>query len=60
LTSDPSVAKGDVAKLCEHVRELIYELNAVGEMTNDLLSNLARQSSGSIVHEEIRLGTAWK
>jgi ribosomal protein L29 len=34
-----NVAKGDVSKLCEHTRELIYELNA-GETTNDLLANL--------------------
>jgi hypothetical protein len=31
-----SVAKGDVSKLCEHTRELMYELNAAGETTNDL------------------------
>jgi hypothetical protein len=31
------VAKGDVAKLCEHTRD---ELNAAGETTNDLLANL--------------------
>ena len=35
-----NIAKGDVSKLCEHTRELIYELNAAGETTNDLLSNL--------------------
>jgi hypothetical protein len=35
-----NVAKGDVSKLCEHTRELIYELNAAGETTNDLLANL--------------------
>jgi hypothetical protein len=35
-----NVAKGDISKLCEHVRELIYELNAAGETTNDLLANL--------------------
>jgi hypothetical protein len=36
-----SVAKGDVSKLCEHTRELMYELiNAAGETTNDLLANL--------------------
>ena len=35
-----NVAKGDVAKLCEHTRELTYELNAAGETTNDLLANL--------------------
>jgi len=26
-------------KLCEHTRELMYELNAAGETTNDLLAN---------------------
>jgi len=35
-----NVAKGDVTKLCEHTRELTYELNAAGETTNDLLANL--------------------
>ena len=35
-----NVAKGDVSQLCEHTRELIYELNAAGETTNDLLANL--------------------
>jgi hypothetical protein len=35
-----SVATGDVSKLCEHKRELMYELNAAGEITNDLLANL--------------------
>jgi hypothetical protein len=35
-----NVAKGDVSKLCEHMRELIYELNAAGETTTDLLANL--------------------
>jgi hypothetical protein len=35
-----NVAKGDISKLCEHTRELIYELNAAGETTNDLLANL--------------------
>jgi hypothetical protein len=35
-----NVAKGDVSKLCEHTRELSYELNAAGETTNDLLANL--------------------
>jgi hypothetical protein len=34
------VAKGDVNKLCEHTRELMYELNAAGETTNNLLANL--------------------
>jgi hypothetical protein len=35
-----NVAKGDVMKLCEHTRELMFELNAAGETTNDLLANL--------------------
>jgi hypothetical protein len=35
-----NVVKGDVAKLCEHTRELTYELNAAIETTNDLLANL--------------------
>jgi len=35
-----NIAKGDVMKLCEHTRELMYELNAAGETTNDLLANL--------------------
>jgi hypothetical protein len=35
-----NVAKGDISKLCEHTRELMYELNAAGETTNDLLANL--------------------
>jgi hypothetical protein len=35
-----NVAKGDVSRLCEHTRELMYELNAAGETTNDLLANL--------------------
>jgi hypothetical protein len=35
-----NVAKGDVTKLCEHTRELLFELNAAGETTNDLLANL--------------------
>jgi hypothetical protein len=26
-----NVAKGDVSKLCEHVRELMFELNAADE-----------------------------
>jgi hypothetical protein len=29
-----------VSKLCEHTRELMYELNAAGEITNDVLANL--------------------
>ena len=35
-----NVAKGDVSKLCEHTRQLTYELNAAGETTSDLLANL--------------------
>jgi hypothetical protein len=35
-----NIAKGDVMKLCEHTRELMYELIAAGETTNDLLANL--------------------
>jgi hypothetical protein len=35
-----NVAKQDVMKLCEHTRELMYELNAAGETTNDLLADL--------------------
>jgi hypothetical protein len=35
-----NVAKGDVMKLCEHTRELMFELNAAGETTNDLSANL--------------------
>jgi hypothetical protein len=35
-----NVAKGDVMKLCEHTRELMYELNAAGETNNDPLANL--------------------
>jgi hypothetical protein len=35
------VAKGDVSKLCEHTRELMFELNAAEEATNDLLANLS-------------------
>ncbi len=35
-----NVAKGDVEKLCQHTRELLYELDAAGEVTNDLLANL--------------------
>jgi hypothetical protein len=35
-----NVAKGDVTKLCEHTRELMFELNAAGETTSDLLANL--------------------
>ncbi len=32
--------RGDVKKLCQHTRELLYELDAAGEVTNDLLANL--------------------
>ena len=35
-----NVAKGDVKKLCQHTRELLYKLDAAGEVTNDLLANL--------------------
>jgi hypothetical protein len=35
-----NIAKGNVSKLCEHTRELIFKLNAAGETTNDLLANL--------------------
>jgi glutamyl/glutaminyl-tRNA synthetase len=35
-----NVAKGDVKKLCQHTRELLYELDAAEEVTNDLLANL--------------------
>jgi hypothetical protein len=35
-----NIAKGDVMKICEHTRESMYELNAAGETTNDLLANL--------------------
>jgi hypothetical protein len=35
-----NVAKGDVSKLCKHTRELMFELNAADETTNDLLANL--------------------
>ncbi len=34
------VAKGDVLKLCAHTRSSLYELNAAGETTMDLLTNL--------------------
>jgi hypothetical protein len=34
------VARGDVIKLCTHTRSLLYELNAAGETTHDLISNL--------------------
>jgi len=32
--------QGRCDKLCEHTRELLFELNAAGETTNDLLANL--------------------
>jgi len=35
-----NIAKGYISKLCKRTRELIYELNAAGETTTDLLSNL--------------------
>jgi hypothetical protein len=35
-----NVAKGDVKKLCQHTRGLLYKLDAAGEVTNDLLANL--------------------
>jgi hypothetical protein len=35
-----NVAKGDVEKLCEPTRELIYEFNIAGDTANDLLENL--------------------
>jgi hypothetical protein len=35
-----NVAKGDVMKLFEHIRHLMFALNAAGETTNDLLANL--------------------
>jgi hypothetical protein len=34
------VAKGDVTILCTHTRSLLYELNAAGETTQDLITNL--------------------
>jgi hypothetical protein len=34
------VARGDVTKLCVHTRSLLYELNAAGETTKDLVTNL--------------------
>jgi len=68
-----NVAKGDVSRLCEHTRELIYELNAAGETTNDLLANLIEalkeapelpemviKSSRFMVNEEIGLEAGWK
>jgi hypothetical protein len=35
-----NIAKGDVTKLCQHTRELMFESNAAGEITNDLFANL--------------------
>jgi hypothetical protein len=34
------IAKGDVSNLCAHTRSLLHELNAAGETTQDLISNL--------------------
>jgi hypothetical protein len=34
------VARGDVTKLCTHTRSQLYELNAAGETTKDLVTNL--------------------
>lgn len=34
------VAKGDISNLCAHTRSLLYELNAAGETTHDLVTNL--------------------
>lgn len=34
------VAEGDVSKLCAHTRNLLYELNAAGESTMGLITNL--------------------
>ena len=34
------VARGDITKLCTHTRSLLYELNAAGETTHDLITNL--------------------
>jgi len=64
------VAKGDVTKLCEHTRELMYELNAAGETTNDLLHNLIEALKEApdtnfqrwlynLVSEEVRLEAGW-
>ncbi len=33
------VARGDITKLCTHTRSLLYELNAAGETTHDLITN---------------------
>jgi hypothetical protein len=35
-----SVARGDVAQLCEHTRKLNAKLEAAGERTLDLIANL--------------------
>jgi hypothetical protein len=37
-----NVAKGDVTKLCEHTRELIFELNAAGETTSDGVNGISK------------------
>ncbi len=34
------VAKENISKLCSHTRSLLYELNAAGETTQDLILNL--------------------
>jgi hypothetical protein len=34
--SEECCYKGDVTKLCEHTKELMYELNVAGESTNEL------------------------
>jgi hypothetical protein len=34
------VARGDIAELCTHTRSLLYELNAAGETTHDLITKL--------------------
>jgi hypothetical protein len=34
------VAKGDISNLCVHTRSLVYELNAAGETTQNLVTNL--------------------
>jgi hypothetical protein len=48
--------KGDVSKLCEHTRELTYELNAAGETTNDLLENLIEALKGGTRHQFSEMG----
>jgi hypothetical protein len=69
-----NVAKGDVKKLCQHTRELLYKLDAAGEVTNDLLANLIEalkeapdsnfqrwlsNSGESMVNEKIGLEAGW-